>query len=66
VRRAAPAVERFCRSKFPDHYAALAIGPDQLRLIVYRRPHATLDDAVRGQFPSLAIDFENAATPSAS
>jgi hypothetical protein len=60
VRQASPAVERFCRSKFPDHYAALAIGPDQKRLIVYRRPHATLDDAVRGQFPSLTIDFENA------
>jgi hypothetical protein len=60
AQRAAPAVERFCRSEFPDHYAALASGPDQERLIVYRRPHATLDDAVRGQFPSLAVDFENA------
>ena len=60
MQRAAPAVERFCRSEFPDHYAALAIGPDQERLIVYRRPHAALDGAVRGAFPSLAIDLENA------
>jgi len=60
VRRAAPAVESFCRSKFPDHYAGLAIGPDQERLIVYRRPVAAFDAAVREKFPRLDISFEDA------
>lgn len=56
----APAVERFSRSKFPDHYAALAIREDQQSLIVYRRPLAGFDAAVRQQFPRLAISFEDA------
>jgi hypothetical protein len=56
----APTVERFCRSTFPDHYAALAVEEDQQSLIVYRRPLARFDAAVRQQFPRLAIRFEDA------
>jgi hypothetical protein len=56
----APTVERFCRSKFPDHYAALAVGKDQESLIVYRRPLDGFDAAVRRQFPHLAISFQDA------
>jgi hypothetical protein len=56
----APAVERFCRSKFPDHYAALAVGEDQQSLIVYRRLLAGFDAVVRQQFPDLAISFQDA------
>jgi hypothetical protein len=60
VARAVPAVERFCRSRFPDHYAALAVGEDQESLIIYRRPLAVFDPAVRQQFPRLAISFQDA------
>jgi hypothetical protein len=60
VQQAAPAVESFCRSKFPDHYAGLAIAPDQERLIAYRRPVSSFDDAVRQKFPQLDISFEDA------
>jgi hypothetical protein len=56
----APAVERFCRSRFPDHYAALAVGEDQQSLIVYRRPLGGFDVAVRQRFPDLAVSFEEA------
>jgi hypothetical protein len=56
----APAVERFCRTRFPDHYATLAVGEDQRSLIVYRRPLAEFDDAVRQRFPQVAISFQDA------
>jgi hypothetical protein len=56
----APTVERFCRSRFPDHYAALAVGKGQKSLIVYRRPLAGFDAAVRQQFPHLAMSFQDA------
>jgi hypothetical protein len=56
----APAVERFCRSRFPDHYAALAVGGDQQSLVVYRRPLGGFDVAVHQRFPDLAVSFEEA------
>jgi hypothetical protein len=56
----APAVERFCRSRFPDHYAALAVEGDQQSLVVYRRPLGAFDAAVRQRFPDLAVSFEEA------
>jgi hypothetical protein len=55
-----PAVERFCRSRFPDHYAALAVEEDQQSLVVYRRPLGGFDAAVRQRFPDLAVSFEDA------
>jgi len=54
------AVERFCRARFPDHYAALAVEEDQESLIVYRRPLAGFDAAVQQQFPHVAISFQDA------
>jgi hypothetical protein len=60
VRQAAPRVERFCRSRFPDSYATLAVTQDQEGLIVYRRPVSGFDTAVRKEFPRLPISFQDA------
>lgn len=53
-------VDRFCRARFPDHYAALAVEDDQRSLIVYRRPLAGFDAAVRQRFPQVVISFRDA------
>jgi Aminomethyltransferase folate-binding domain len=51
-------IDAFCAERFPDYFAGIAqVGPDLERpesVVVYRRPLAAFDAAVRGQFPQLS------------
>ncbi|WP_327045518.1 hypothetical protein OG320_28105 [Microbispora sp. NBC_01189] len=58
--RTADRIDAVLRRDFPRHYAGVALAPSGHRLIVYRRPSAGLDAALRGRFPGAPVQLRDA------
>ncbi|WP_182881245.1 hypothetical protein [Microbispora sp. H10949] len=58
--RTADRIDAILRRDFPRHYAGVVLAPSGRRLIVYRRPSATLDAALRRRFPGAPVQIRDA------
>ncbi|MEW9529906.1 hypothetical protein [Microbispora sp. NPDC049125] len=57
---AADRIDATLRRSFPDHYAGVVFDPSGRGLIVYRRPSAALDAALRTAFAAIPVEVRNA------